>query len=69
MPNFSFPRATLFITIIPVQTVDKNFFFVYPYQPYDMVHPSVRLFLIFAVTSSLKANSPSPSLPQGCVRR
>ena len=69
MLNFSFSRATLFKTNIPVQTVDKKLSFVYPYQPYDMVYVSVRLFLIFAIASSLKANSSSPSLPQGCVRR
>ena len=66
MLNFSFSRATLFITIIPVQTVDKKLSFVYPYQPYGMVYVSVRLFLKFAVTGSLKANTSSPSLPQGC---
>ena len=47
----------------------KKLSFVYPYQPYDMVYVSVRLFLIFAMASSLKANSLSPSLPQSCVRR
>ena len=53
MLNFSFPRDSLFITIIPVQTVDKKLSFVYPYQPYDMVYVSVRLSLIL---DSLKAN-------------
>ena len=66
MLYFLFLRATLFITIIPVQTVDQKLFFVPPYQPYYVY---VRLFLKFIMTGSLKANASSPSLPQGCVRR